>query len=304
MINDQLANSYSFEARQAFEPEAAFHLADQSIRQNSKTFYLATALLPQRQRRAIRALYAFCRASDDLVDVQGATQAEVEHWRAAASLPPEHQADPLLYIWASTRQEYQVDLFYQEELISGVASDVQPVVYRTWDQLQDYCYHVASTVGLLSIPIVGLRKGAAFEQAAPYAIKLGIALQLTNILRDIGEDAGHGKVYLPEEDLERFNLTRADILNGACDERFVALVKFEIRRARSLYRQALPGIALLSPSGQLAVGAAALLYRAILDEIEAIGYRVQQRRAHTSGGKKLALLPKILLTVLTLHPPV
>jgi 15-cis-phytoene synthase len=303
VINEQLANSYLYEERQPFNPESAFFLAEQSIRQNSKTFYFATALLPKRQRRAIRALYAFCRASDDLVDMQGATQAEVERWRAAVRQLPEKQTHPLLYVWALIRQEYQVDLRYQEELINGVASDIQPVIFHTWDQLQNYCYQVASTVGLLSIPIVGLRKGASFEQAAPYAIKLGIALQLTNILRDIGEDARRGKVYLPEEDLQRFNLRRADILNGVDDERFVTLVKCEIRRARSLYRQSLPGIALLSASGQLAVGAAALLYRAILDEIEAIGYRVQQRRAHTSGGKKLALLPKILLTVLSLHPP-
>ena len=178
--------------------------------------------------------------------------------------------------------------------------DIQPRVYPTWEDLEKYCYHVASTVGLLSIPIIGLREGVSFEQAAPYAVQLGIALQLTNILRDVGEDARRGQVYLPEADLERFNLTRADILAGVQNERFNALMKFEIERARKLYQEALPGIAMLSPSGQLAVGAAALLYRAILDEIEAIRYCVHHMRAYTTGRRKLAMLPKILFTVLNL----
>jgi phytoene synthase len=304
VINDQLADNFYAPSGQPLNFREAERAAEHSIRRNSKTFFFATVLLPQPKRSAIRALYAFCRASDDLVDVLGASEAEVERWQAQVSLPPEKQADPVLYLWALTRAEYGVNQHYQAKLMNGVASDVLPAAYQTWKQLRQYCYQVASTVGLMSIPIIGLRKGVTFEQAAPYAITLGIALQLTNILRDVGEDAQRGKVYLPEEELQRFGLSRADILNGVQDERFVALMKFEIRRARRLYRQALPGIALLSFSGQAAVGAAALLYRAILDEIEAICYAVYQQRAHTSGGKKLAMLPGILATVLSLHPPV
>ena len=304
MIHENTVEKFGWQNVPQLSPENAFAAAEQSIRQNSKTFYFATALLPGRKRRAIRALYAFCRAADNLVDINRASRAEIERWRQEVSLPPEKQKDPILYLWALTRQEYGVNPVYQEELIDGVTTDLHPAQYQTWAQLEDYCYHVASTVGLLSMPVIGLRKGVTFEQAAAYAIRLGIALQLTNILRDIGEDAGQGKVYLPEEDLQRFGLTRGDILNGAQDERFIALVQYEIRRARQLYRQALPGIALLSRSGQLAVGTAALLYRAILDEIEAIQYRVHQSRAHTSGGKKIRMLPGIILTILKLQLPV
>jgi 15-cis-phytoene synthase len=280
--------------------EDAFKLAEQSIRLNSRTFFFATALLPAAKRRAIRALYAFCRATDDLVDEGQASYEQMEEWRASLSLPPEKQHDPILSIWAATRRRYAIDARYEHELISGVQMDITPRRYLTWQDLKSYCYHVAATVGLLSIPIIGLRKGVSFDQAAPYAITLGVALQLTNILRDVGEDARRGQVYLPEEDLAQFLLTRADILNGVDDERFSALMSFEIDRARHLYAEALPGISLLSPSGQLAVGAAALLYRAILDEIEAIRYAVHHTRAHTSGMKKLAMLPEILITVLGL----
>jgi phytoene synthase len=142
-----------------------------------------------------------------------------------------------------------------------------------------------------------------FEQAAPYAIQLGVALQLTNILRDVGEDAAGGRVYLPQADLARFGLSAEDILQGAHDDRFVALMKFESERARRLYAAALPGIALLAPAARPAVGAAALLYRAILDQIEAIGWRVHTQRASTSGSRKLSLLPGILWQVLVLRPP-
>ncbi len=303
MIRENSIKKYGWQTGEKLEQDHASTMAERSIRQNSKTFYFATALLPGHKRTAIRALYAFCRATDNLVDIDGASRAEIERWRHEVSLPPEKQRDPILYLWARTRQEYRVNPIYERELIDGVADDLQPASYQTWEQLEDYCYHVASTVGLLSIPIIGLRKGVTFEQAEPYAVRLGIALQLTNILRDIGEDAGCGKFYLPEEDLGRFGLTRSDILNQVYDERFIALIKFEIQRARQLYQQAMPGIALLSWSGRLAVGAAALLYRAILDEIEAIHYRVHQARAYTTGRKKLSMLPGIILTVLKLKMP-
>lgn len=276
---------------------------EESIRKNSKTFYFATALLARHKRSAIRALYAFCRATDDLVDEHKASPETMEVWREAVRRPVELQTDPALAAWALTRASYAIDQRYQDELVTGVMMDIAPRCYATWDDLQGYCYHVASTVGLLSIPIVGLRDGITFERAAPYAIKLGIALQLTNILRDVGEDARRGRVYLPEEDLERFGLTRCDILIEVHDSRFVALMKFEIARARKLYLEALPGIPMLSFSGQLAVGTAAFLYRAILDEIEAIHYSVYCVRAFTSQRKKLSMLPSILLAVLRLPSP-
>jgi phytoene synthase len=283
--------------------ETAFAHTEQITRQHSKTFHFATALLPRAARRAIRALYAFCRATDDLVDHAGATRAEVERWRAAAALPASQQQHPVLFCWALVREQYGVDPRYQDELIDGVAHDLALRRYAAWPDLERYCYLVASTVGLLSMPIIGLAPGVAFDQAAPYAIQLGIALQLTNILRDVGEDAARGRVYLPQADLARFGLTPGDILAGVHDHRFVALMQFEIARARQLYGAALPGIALLSPAARPAVGAAALLYRAILDRIGAIDFQVHTQRARTSGREKLFMLPLVLWQVATLRPP-
>lgn len=290
-------------ADDARELEAAFAHADAITRRNSKTFYTATGLLPADSRRAIRALYGFCRATDDLVDRAGATLAEVEAWRAQVARPAAQQADPVLRAWGVVRERYGVDARYEMELIDGVALDIRRQRYHTWAELERYCYLVASTVGLLSMPIIGLAPGVGFAEAAPYAIRLGVALQLTNILRDVGEDAERGRVYLPAADLARYGLTADDILRGVYDERFVGLMQFEIRRARDQFYRALPGIALLAAAARPAVGAAALLYRAILGEIEANDYQVYARRAHTTGWQKLLALPGILLTVATLQPP-
>lgn len=289
--------------RPLIDRESAFASAEQVIRHHSKTFYFATELLPAQQRRAIRALYAFCRGTDDLVDAANATRQQLEDWRAANRLSAAEQGIPLLAAWAHVREEYQVDRRYEEELIDGVGTDLGPVSMQTWSELEQYCYLVASTVGLLSIPVIGIAKGATFEQAAPYAIQLGIALQLTNILRDVGEDLDRGRIYLPAEDLDRFGLTHADIRAQIVDDRFRALMRFEIQRARDLYQAALPGILLLDRRSRAAVGAAALLYRAILDEIETLDYQVFLIRAHTSAWRKLSMLPGILLHIQRLPQP-
>jgi 15-cis-phytoene synthase len=278
----------------------AWKITENVIRSQSKTFFLATGLLPTRQRKAIRALYAFCRASDDLVDSGHATLQQIADWRAEVDRSPEQQTNPLLYCWAVTRQEYDINRRYEKELIDGVQMDLQFKPYATWQELEKYCYLVASTVGLLSMPVLGLAPGISFEQAAQHGIILGIALQLTNILRDVGEDAAHGRVYLPAADLALFGLSTDDIYHQVFDGRFIGLMQYEIARARSLYRKAMPGIAMLSASGRPSVGAAALLYAAILDEIEANGFQVYTKRAHTSGLRKLSLLPGIFLQVFSL----
>jgi phytoene synthase len=281
----------------------ALAVTNRLISQHSSTFYFATSLLPGRERDAIRALYAFCRTTDNLVDQRGASQREMEIWRSQVRLPAAQQSDPVLLAWALTRQAYPVDSRYEDDLIDGVSRDISPHPYATWEELKHYCYQVASTVGLLSMPVIGLIPDVTFEQARPYAVNLGIALQLTNILRDVGEDSRNGRVYLPQQDLVRFGLTPADITAGVYDERFIHLMKYEIDRARGLYQAALPGIALLRKNMRAAVGAAALLYQAILDEIEKRNYQVHRFRAHTSGLRKIALLPKILLTVARLRAP-
>ena len=274
--------------------------AEEVIRANSKTFYFATSLLPSKARAAIRALYGFCRKTDDLVDRPDASEQDLEVWRKQLQQRIEDQTDPVLYCWSVTRQIYAIDRLYEQELIDGMAMDLNHTRYATWHALETYCYHVASTVGLLSMTITGLADGARFENAMAYAIDLGIALQLTNILRDVGEDLQRGRIYLPGEDLKRFDLSYDDIHRQVVDARFIALMQFEIARARQYFEKSLPGITLLSASSRPAVGAAALLYQAILDEIEHNQYDTFHKRAHTSGWRKLSMLPGILLRVFTL----
>lgn len=276
---------------------------DAVIRKHSKTFYFATGFLPKAKKLAIRALYGFCRATDDLIDKENASLEDLADWKAQVQRPWTEQNSPILKAWALTKETYQINPQYENELIEGIAKDIAFQSFETWETLENYCYHVASTVGLLSMPIIGLAHGISESQAAPYAIKLGIALQLTNILRDVGEDLERDRVYLPEEDLDRFGMTLESIRENTHDARFMALMQFEIKRARDLFQQALPGIKLLHPSAHLAVGCAALIYRKILDEIEAINYQVFDQRAFTTDLKKLAMLPQIIWEINQLPPP-
>jgi phytoene synthase len=196
--------------------------------------------------------------------------------------------DPVLLAWHDTSTRYALPRALADELLAGVGMDLSINRYQTFDDLRLYCYRVASVIGLLSMHIIGYEEGAE-----PYAIHLGTALQLTNILRDIGEDAARGRIYLPLEDLERFGLREEDILNRVQDQRFRELMQWQIARAERLYQEAWPGILLLHRDGQFAVAAAALLYRAILPRITANDYDVFTTRAFVSGGEKLLLLPRI-----------
>jgi phytoene synthase len=169
-----------------------------------------------------------------------------------------------------------------------MAMDLAMVRYPTFEDLWLYCYRVASVVGLISMYIIGYQPGAE-----GYAIKLGVALQLTNILRDVGEDARRGRIYLPQEDLERFGLTDNDIFAGHRDDRFRALMRFEIARADTLYNESWPGIALLNQDGQLAVAAASEVYRGILRKIERNDFDVFLRRAQVPLYEKLLILGSV-----------
>jgi len=191
--------------------------------------------------------------------------------------------------WTHTRIGYGIPLGYAEQLIKGVARDLTTTRYATFDDVTEYCYGVAATVGLMVMYIIGF----SGPEAIPYAVKLGVALQLTNILRDVGEDWGVGRLYLPQDELSAFNLTEEDINAGHVDHRWTDFMRFQIERNRRLYSEALPGIALLDPDGRFAISAAAELYRAILEDIEAHDADVFGRRAYVSKWGKLRRLPGI-----------
>ena len=255
---------------------------------HSRSFFLASTFLSADKRRALRALYAFCRVTDDIVDCAHCdAETELTRWRQQSlAVNPPH-TDRVAMAWADARLRYHIPVRYAEQLIDGVARDLTQQRYQTFDELAAYAYGVASTVGLMSMHIIGF----SGPEAIPYAIKLGVALQLTNILRDVAEDWQAGRVYLPAAELAEFDLSEADLATGQVDNRWRGFMHFQIERNRRLYAEAWPGLALLNKDGRFAVAAAAGLYRAILDDIEAHDYDTFSRRAHVSGARKLSKLP-------------
>jgi phytoene synthase len=279
------------------EPDAAaFDMAyvycAKVTRMNSRTFYMASLLLPEEKRHAVQALYAFCRSTDDLVDeTRSSAQADdvFANWRARLSNPHPAAHDPVPLAWADAQARYRIPRGYSDQLISGVTRDRTQKRYQSFAELTEYCYGVASTVGLMSMHIVGFES----REAVPHAIKLGVALQLTNILRDIGEDWAMGRLYLPLDELHEFGLGEADLAAGRMDDRWRAFMRLQIDRVEALYDEAAPGIAMLNRDGRFAISAAADLYRAILRDIESHDYDVFGRRAHIGLWGKLKRLPGI-----------
>ena len=267
---------------------------------NSRSFHLASRLLPPPQRRAVRALYAFCRTTDDIVDNAkggndpggndpGDCTAALQLWRSRALHSNEHSHDPIPTAWRDACATYHIPQLYAEQLIDGVARDVVQNRYHTFAELAEYSYGVASTVGLMSMHIIGYRS----EEAIPYAVRLGVALQLTNILRDVAEDWRRGRLYLPQEELAAFGLREADIAAGVVTEKWRSFMRFQIERNRRIYHEAWPGIALLNPEGRLAIAAAADFYAAILHDIEKHDFDVFTRRAHVGKWGKVRRIPSL-----------
>ncbi len=271
-----------------FTLDAAYEVCRRITAHHSRSFYLTSGLLPGDMKRAVRAFYAFCRRSDDIVDIEGVDHGySLDGWAALArSLTPPPD-DPVLVAWADVRQRYHIPQEYPDDLLEGVRMDLTVKRYATFDDLWLYCYRVAATVGLVSMHITGFKS----DEAIPYAVKAGVALQLTNILRDVGEDAARGRIYLPQEDLVRFGYTEDDLLRGVIDDRFRALMDFEIDRAHRLYDEGWQGIRYLSAEGRFAIASAIRVYRAILDRIRVNAYDVFTQRAHLGTYEKLFLLP-------------
>jgi phytoene synthase len=277
----------------------AYQACKAITRQHSRTFHLASGLLPAGKRQAVRALYAFCRVSDDIVDrsLTADPLPTLNAWRSRSLSPHPSDEDLVSLAWADTRLKYGIPVRYAEQLLDGVASDLTRCRYQSFDELAEYAYRVASTVGLMSMHIVGY----SGPEAIPYAIKLGVALQVTNILRDVGEDWRNGHLYLPQEDLQAFGLTEKDIAAGVVTARWRKFMRFQIQRLRRIYAESWPGIGMLAGDGRFAIAAASGLYEAILDDIEKADYDVFSRRAHINALEKLRRLPGIWFKTQTLE---
>ena len=270
----------------------AYRQAEKITAQHSKSFYLASGFLPEEKRSAVRSLYAFCRTVDDIVDESSDAKrdSQLDYWRMMVTHTTFANQDLVAAAWADTLSRYHIPRHYALQLIDGVARDLFQVRYQSFEDLATYCYGVASTVGLMSMYIVGFED----SKAVPYAIKLGVALQMTNILRDIGEDYQNGRLYLPREELIFYGIQESDIANGRVTENWRHFMKFQIERTRQLYAESWAGVKMLEKEGQLAIAAASIFYQGILDEIEKNDYDVFSSRASLNAWGKLKRIPALI----------
>jgi 15-cis-phytoene synthase len=275
---------------------AALQHCRELTRSHSKTFYFGSRFFPPAQRRAVWAVYAACRRGDDIADEPGGGPAALEHWwdstRTALSGQGElgaqgslHPIDTALS-WAAS--QYQIPESAFHELYLGLQMDLSGAEYRELADLELYCRRVAGVIGFMIAPICGYSGG---EQTLSYALQLGQAMQLTNILRDVGEDLERGRVYLPADLMAKCGVTRATLEAGEVTPGYRELMRELSALARGWYRQGRAGLPYLHGSGRLAVTAAARAYEGILDALEANDYDNFRHRAHVSGPRKLMMLP-------------
>jgi len=255
--------------------------------QSGSSFYYSFRLLPPERRRAITALYAYCREVDDVVDEvhdPGVARAKLAWWRAEIAAvyegTPQH---PVAQALVPVVRTYRLPREHFDAVVDGMAMDLAQQRYADFAELERYCHRVAGVVGLLSAEIFGYEE----PSTARFARDLGVAFQLTNIVRDVGEDARRGRIYLPQEDLDRHGVTASAILRGREEPGFRALMAFEVARAREWYDRAMRELAPRDRRAQRASLAMAAIYRALLDEIERDGFRVLDRRIALTPLRKL-----------------
>ncbi|GAB2287478.1 Syntaxin-like protein psy1 [Dionaea muscipula] len=263
----------------------------------AQTFYLGTKLMTPERQRAIWAIYVWCRRTDELVDGPNAshiTPSALDRWESRLEdLFQGHPFDMLDAALSDTVAKFPIDIQPFKDMIEGMRMDLRKSRYKNFDELYLYCYYVAGTVGLMSVPVMGIapESKATTESVYNAALALGIANQLTNILRDVGEDARRGRVYLPQDELAQAGLSDEDIFAARVTDKWRSFMKKQIKRARMFFDVAEKGVTELSSASRWPVWASLLLYRQILDEIEANDYNNFTKRAYVSKAKKLLALP-------------
>lgn len=267
-------------------------------RSRAKNFYYSFLLLDKTQRNAMCAIYAFNRHCDDLSDERGdagtaQVRQKIAYWgiELDRALKGDFSDHPLWPAFYDTVQRYRIPHRFFYEMMDGISSDLDPRQMQTFDELYRYCYQVASVVGLTVIHIFGFES----TRALLFAEKCGIAFQLTNILRDVREDAGLGRVYLPLEDLDRFGVTVDQLSTGKEDEKFRGLMRFEAERAREYYRESEPLTELIDKRSRASLWALRAIYLRLLSRLEAADFNVLSRRINVPAQTKLALLVKAFL---------
>lgn len=263
-------------------------------RSRAKNFYYSFVLLSKQQRKAMCAIYAFMRYCDDLSDEPGATKAAIVRWRAelGEALEGRFSDHPVWPAFHHTVRRFGIPHEYFYAMIDGVLGDLEPRRIETFDELYQYCYRVASVVGLTIIHIFGFDT----RSALPLAEKCGVAFQLTNILRDIREDAEKDRVYLPAEDMRTFGVTEEDLRAGTRNEAFLKLMRFEAARARSYYDQSATLLDLIHPRSRPSLWALISIYSRLLERIERSNYDVFAKRVRLPLWEKSWIVIRALVS--------
>ncbi len=277
-------------------------------RDHAKTFYMATRFLPYEKQRSIFAIYGICRYLDDLVDeavdLMHMKEISIDDVAGRLELFRENllnaytgtdQQDPILTAFADVIRKHQISIQLPLELMEGVMMDLGKKRFNNFDELYDYSYKVASVVGLMTTEIFGYED----DRALQHAIDLGIAMQLTNILRDVGEDLRKDRIYLPQDELDLFGISEQQLFEAHIDKNFIQFMRFQLARTRRYYHSADKGITMLKRDSRLPVYLARENYGRILDKIEANNYQVFDKRAFLNSTEKLSILPKLLYKIRT-----
>ena len=287
----------------AAELERAYRECRQTTRREAKNFYYAFLTLPPADRQAIYAVYAFCRYCDDAVDAETSLDRQRDKLtQLGAALSDSYAgqaAAPVFLALADVARRYAIPEQYFREVLAGVESDLTTARYRDFAELRQYCYRVAAVVGLICLQIFGYRD----DKAKDYAVDLGLAMQLTNICRDVKEDWEMGRVYLPQEELAQFGYTEADLAAGVCNAAFGELMRFQVRRAREYFARGRELLPYLTPRSRACPAALGGIYGKVLDRIEAADYDVLHRRIRVSTAAKLRIMAQAWLGSLSGRPP-
>lgn len=279
--------------------EQAYEYCREVTRRRAKNFYYAFVALPREKRMGIYAAYAFCRQCDDYSDsklpVEEKTRLLREYRHQLSLAYDQGPQGPVFTALLDTIHKYGIPREYFEEVISGVESDLIVTSYRTFEELYQYCYSVASVVGLICIEIFGYSDPRARE----YAVDMGVAMQLTNILRDVKEDCLRDRIYLPLDELTRFGYPEEDLRRGVLDGSFAEMMRFQVARAREYFSRSRGLLPLLSPRSRLCPAVLQGIYLKLLERIEARGYDVFNGRVRLTTAEKVALTGRIWLRTLS-----
>ncbi len=285
--------------------DQAYEICRKETQQWAKTFYLGTLLLPQEKRKAIWAIYVWCRRTDEIMDsVEASTKSQdelsdnLDEWEEnTKNVFKGNIKSELDAVLLDTIKKFPQSIQPYLDMIDGQRMDLNKFRYKDFDELKLYCYRVAGTVGLMTQNVMGIDSAytsapwSAIPDPSEAAIALGIANQLTNILRDVGEDRQRGRIYLPQADIEKFNYSEEELLKGKINKQWKALMNFQLIRAREWFQKSEDGIKWLSSDARWPVWTSLRLYRGILDSIERLDYDVFNKRAFVKNSVKALEIP-------------